>query len=67
MGVNMATKVSAPARISFEDFTASVSAAMLRAIETRKLPRGPILVGIVLWPHDFGPASRVTDVKTIGR
>lgn len=65
LGGNMA-KATAPVRISFEDFTTSVSSAILRAIDARKLPRGPILIGIVLWPHDLGP-GRVTDIKTIGR
>jgi len=42
------------AKISFDDFTVAVSSALLRAVDARKLPRMPILIGIVFWPGEFG-------------
>jgi len=53
----MAKATVQAAKIPFEDFTVAVSSALLRAIETRKLPRGPILVGIILWPADIRPGA----------
>ncbi len=43
---------SPPARsITFEDFTEVTFQAVLRALEARKLPRGPIIIGIIWAPE----------------
>lgn len=46
------------ASISFEQFTEVTTTALLRALEVRKRPFGPILIGIVYYPEGFGPAGR---------
>ncbi len=45
------------ATISFEQFTEVATAALLRALETRKRPFGPILIGIIYYPQGLGSAG----------
>ena len=54
----MPRKSQKAASISFEQFTEVTTAALLRALEVRKLPRGPILIGIVYYPEGIGPGGR---------
>jgi len=49
--------------ISFEEFAEVSLSAVLRALEARQLPRGPIIIGIVYDPTQrlrSGIATRVT-------
>ena len=53
----MPKKQRKAASISFEQFTEVTTAALLRALEVRKLPYGPILIGIVYYPGGLGSAG----------
>jgi hypothetical protein len=44
-------KPTAPPSITFEQFTESTMSAVLRAVEARKLPHGPIIIGIIWNPQ----------------
>jgi hypothetical protein len=48
---------NAASRITMEEFTEVTLGGVLRAIEARKLPLGPIIYGII-WTPDLG--SRVS-------
>jgi len=39
--------------ISLEDFTELTLQSVLRAVEARKLPHGPIIIGIIWLPEGF--------------
>lgn len=41
-------------RITFDQFVEVTFSAMLRALEARKLPHGPILIGIIWRPEAGG-------------
>jgi hypothetical protein len=43
--------------ISFDEFTEATFSAVLRATAARKLPHGPIIVGIVYWPELKPPSG----------
>jgi len=51
----MANEPQKPGSITFEQFTESTMTAVLRAVEARKLPHGPIIIGIIWSPQgSFG-------------
>lgn len=53
----MPKAVRQPATIAFDDFTQSVTSAILRASQARKIRVGPILVGIIWWPDGLDKGS----------
>jgi len=59
----MANEPAKPASIPFDQFTESTLAAVLRAVETQKLPHLPIIIGIIWNPQGaFGVQG--TTIKT---
>jgi hypothetical protein len=48
---------SLPANISVSEFTEATFAAVMRAIEARQFPRGPIIYGIIYLPQEVGAAG----------
>ncbi|GEM_PF-5591758 len=50
------------ASISFEHFTEVTTAALLRALELRRGPFGPILIGIIYYPGGLGAPGRGAQV-----
>ncbi len=59
-------RVRSAATISFEDFAEVSLAAVLRALETHQLPRGPIIIGIIYDPTQrqrLGTSPRATGVE----
>jgi len=44
-------KRTAASSITIEEFTEVTLGAVLRALEARKLPRGPIIIGIIWMPE----------------
>jgi hypothetical protein len=55
---------SAAAKITFEQFTESTLGAVLRAVETHKIPHRPIVIGIIFNPQGGGYGG--TQVVTCG-
>lgn len=59
----MAEEPRRASQISLEEFTEVTVGAVLRAIEARKFPRGPIIIGIIYTPEGlteaFGQAAGV--------
>ena len=49
-------KAPAAAQISFEHFTETTIAAVLRAVEAQKLPHRPIIIGII-WNPQLNPEA----------
>jgi hypothetical protein len=61
---NMADRQVEPrfANITVEDFAEATFRSVLRALEARERPFGPIIYGIIAWPEGFagetiGPGS----------
>lgn len=54
----MPEQLRRPAKITLEEFTEVTLAGVLRAIEARKLPLGPIIFGII-WTPELG--ARLTE------
>jgi hypothetical protein len=44
--------------ISLEDFTELTLQSVLRAVEARKLPHGPIIIGIIWLPEGFAQLGK---------
>lgn len=55
---------SRAAKISFEEFTEVTLASVLRAVEARKLPLGPIIVGIIWTPELGARLSQTLESRT---
>jgi hypothetical protein len=51
------------AKIPFDEFVGTTLASLLRALQTQRLPHGPIIIGIIYQPEELGR----TTVAGIGR
>ncbi len=51
MANDMNNQPATPQSITFEQFTESTMAAVLRATAARKLPNGPIIIGVIWTPQ----------------
>jgi hypothetical protein len=53
-------------KITVEDFTEATFNAVLRAIEARKFPHGPIIYGIVYMPQGL-PGEIISPAQQVSR